>query len=204
MGPAPSQDLSTASVALRDRPPASLVRRAAARAIDLATVFFLMWALVVTRVLFFMDRLSDRIHPDPWGRAFVATVTFVVLATVYEIVFLVANKGQTPGKDIMKLRVIRRAEGDDVGPVPRRRPVVGARRRPPRAASGARRRAGRRHCPARAGPSPPQPRGSPGGDGGGALRPRPGGPGQQGRVAPSPSAPDVGDGDAERSGDQEH
>jgi uncharacterized RDD family membrane protein YckC len=83
-----------------------LARRVAARAIDAATVFFLLWALVVVRVLWFMDFLSDRVDPEPWGRAFVATATFVVFSAVYEVIFLVHNKGQTPGKDIMKVRVV--------------------------------------------------------------------------------------------------
>ena len=93
---------------------APLARRAAARAIDAATVLFTLWALVVLRVFWWMDGLSDRVHPEPWGRAFGATLTFVVLSGVYEVVFLVASKGQTPGKDLMKLRVVPRHGGEAV------------------------------------------------------------------------------------------
>jgi uncharacterized RDD family membrane protein YckC len=87
------------------RPLAAVWRRAAARAIDAATVFFLLWALVVLHVLWFMDDASNHVAPRPWGRGFVATVTFVVLAAAYEVLFLTRNQGRTPGKDILKIRV---------------------------------------------------------------------------------------------------
>lgn len=72
-----------------------------------------MWALVVLQVFWFMDELSGRVDPEPWGRAFVATVTFVVLHGVYEVTFLTLNQGQTPGRDLLRIRVVP-ARGDDV------------------------------------------------------------------------------------------
>lgn len=89
-------------------------RRVAARGIDVLTVLFTMWALVVLQVFWFMDSLSDRLDPEPWGRAFVATALFAVLYALYEIVFLVHSKGQTPGRDVMKLRVIGRDGAEHV------------------------------------------------------------------------------------------
>jgi uncharacterized RDD family membrane protein YckC len=73
--------------------------------------------LVVTQLFWFMDKLSDRLDPEPWKRGFVATLTFVVLSGIYEVVFLVHNKGQTPGKDIMKLRVVPTDGRLDIAPV---------------------------------------------------------------------------------------
>lgn len=95
---------------LLDAPSAALWRRVAARAVDTATVFFLLWVLVVLQILWFMDDLSDRLDPEPWGRAFPATVAFVVLSAAYEVVFLRGNDGQTPGKDLLNVRVVRRAD----------------------------------------------------------------------------------------------
>lgn len=91
---------------LHQRPPATPWRRVAARAIDAATVVTLLWTLVVTHALWFMPELTDRFQPEPWGRSFVATLAFLVLAAIYEAVFVVRNEGQTPGKDLMDLRVV--------------------------------------------------------------------------------------------------
>jgi len=93
-------------------PPAEVVRRVVARVADAATIFFLMWALSLLRVFWFIPSWSDDVDPDPWGRAFVATVTFVVLYVVYEVVFLHWNKGQTPGRDWMDVRVVAHGGGD--------------------------------------------------------------------------------------------
>jgi uncharacterized RDD family membrane protein YckC len=106
MGPEASEDLTASTVALLDRPTAALWRRATARAIDAATVFFMLWALVVSHVFWFMGDLSDRVDPSPWRRAFVATVTYVVMYAAYEVVFLTRSMGQTPGRDVMKVRVV--------------------------------------------------------------------------------------------------
>lgn len=100
-----------------DGGPARPWRRLAALAIDAATVATVLWVLVVLHVLWFMDDWSARIQPGPWGRGFVATLAFCVLAMVYETVFVVANHGQTPGKDIMNLRVVGSSGGGPIGPL---------------------------------------------------------------------------------------
>jgi uncharacterized RDD family membrane protein YckC len=91
---------------LAHRPRAAHWPRLAARVIDLATVLTVLWGLVVLQVFWFMGDLSSRVDPAPWGRGFVPTVFFVVMLGAYEIVFLVHSRGQTPGMDIMKLRVV--------------------------------------------------------------------------------------------------
>jgi uncharacterized RDD family membrane protein YckC len=106
MGPETNQDLTASTVALPDRPTAALWRRGTARAIDMVTVFFVLWALVVSHVFWFMGDLSDRVDPSPWGRAFVATLTYLVMYIVYEVVFLTRSMGQPPGRDVMKVRVV--------------------------------------------------------------------------------------------------
>lgn len=110
--PVPRAADDTTSVGL----PAALWRRAAARLVDAAIVFFVLWALVVLRVFWFMGALSERLDPQPWGRAFVPTVAFVVLHLTYEVVFLTWNKGQTPAKEHFKIRVVRQHEPGDPGP----------------------------------------------------------------------------------------
>jgi uncharacterized RDD family membrane protein YckC len=81
--------------------------------VDAAVVFFVLWTLVVLRVLWFMGSLSDDVHPEPWGRAFVPTVAFVALFLAYEVVYLAYNRGQTPGKELLKVRVVRAADHGD-------------------------------------------------------------------------------------------
>ena len=104
------------------RPPAPLWRRAGARLVDALTVFFLLWLLVVVRILWFMDDLSEAVDPDPWGRAFVATVLFTVLVTAYDVVFTRWDRGQTPGRDLFDVRVVPAGATDE--PVPLGRAVV--------------------------------------------------------------------------------
>ncbi len=90
---------------------APLWRRGLARLVDLATVFFVLWTLVVLQLLWFMHELSIRVDPAPWGRAFAPLVVFVVLSAVYDVVFLRWNAGQTPGKQLMRVRVVHRSDG---------------------------------------------------------------------------------------------
>lgn len=97
------------------RPPAAIWRRAAARAADAAVVFFVLWALSVLQVLWFVGPLSESVAPEPWGRAFVATAIFVGLLLIYEIVYVTWNQGQTPGKERFKVRVVRHADQSGVG-----------------------------------------------------------------------------------------
>lgn len=75
----------------------------------------MLWAAVVSHLFWFMGSLSDRFQPEPWGRAFVPTCTFVVLHGIYEWMFHVHNNGQTPGKDIMKLRLVTVDEHNTLG-----------------------------------------------------------------------------------------
>ena len=97
-------------VDLRARPVAPLWRRLVARLLDMFTTFFLTFALVVIVFVWFLDDLAQAVDPDPWGRAFIATVLYVMVATVYEVVFL-WQRGQTPGKDAMNVRVISDTDG---------------------------------------------------------------------------------------------
>lgn len=82
------------------------VRRVLARLLDAATVFALLWMLAVLRVLWFLGDLADRYPRGPWGSAFVPALAYGALAFVYEVVFLVSNRGQTPAKDALHLRVV--------------------------------------------------------------------------------------------------
>lgn len=87
------------------RGPARLaLRRLAARVVDLFTVFFLTFALAVTALFAVMPALTDALDIGPWGRTLAPTLLFVMIAVVYETVF-VSLRGQTPGKDLLCLRV---------------------------------------------------------------------------------------------------
>ena len=101
--------MSTSIPAEQLRPP-SLRRRAAARAVDLTTVFTLIWALATIRVLFHIPLWSDDIAPSPWGRSFLFVVTFTLAYLVYEVVY-VSQTGATPGKDLMRLQVLDSSSG---------------------------------------------------------------------------------------------
>jgi len=92
---------------------APLWRRLVARGIDMGAVFGWMWMLGIVHVLFHLPLWSDRISPDPWGRGFLAVVTYVVFLGAYEIAFT-AHDGATLGKEIMGLRVVR--DGTDLTP----------------------------------------------------------------------------------------
>lgn len=90
-------------------------RRLIARAVDLFTVFFLTFALAVTALFFVMAPLTEVLDVGPWGTALAPTLLFVVVAAVYETVF-VAQRGQTPGKDLLGLRITHTADAVDVVP----------------------------------------------------------------------------------------
>jgi uncharacterized RDD family membrane protein YckC len=109
-------DVPVAPAEPQTHPPAALWRRAAARLLDAAVVFFVLWVLVVLRVLWFMGGLAEDVDPEPWGTAFVPTVAFVVLFLAYEVVYLVRNQGQTPGKELLKVRVVRHGADGPIGP----------------------------------------------------------------------------------------
>jgi uncharacterized RDD family membrane protein YckC len=90
---------------------AAFWRRVLARLLDSLAVFWIEFALVVMGAAFWVAPLTDRIHPGPWGRAFVATITYAVFLVIYEVVFITAN-GQTPGKDLLKIKVVRVVDGE--------------------------------------------------------------------------------------------
>lgn len=94
----------------QQRPLGSLWRRLAARLLDMFTTFFLTFALVLLVFVWFLDGLSETLDPAPWGRGFVALLLYIIVSTAYEVVF-VSQRGQTPGKDVMKLKVIHDASG---------------------------------------------------------------------------------------------
>src|SRR5207249_1442493 len=91
---------------------AALWRRGLARFLDLSIVLTVLFMMVVIRVFWFVPRLVDAYHPEPWGRALVPQATFVVLSAVLEVTFLRWSLGQTPGRDRMKVRVTRLGDAD--------------------------------------------------------------------------------------------
>ena len=96
-------------------PVAAVWRRALARIIDAVTVFFIQWMLTVIQLLWFMDDVSSRWQPEPWGRATAAILGYVFFHFVYTMVFLRWNEGQTPAMDLMKLRAVRTKDGSHLG-----------------------------------------------------------------------------------------
>jgi uncharacterized RDD family membrane protein YckC len=108
---------------VRDRPdnrhldgtPAAWWRRGLARLLDQLVVLTVLFMCVVIQIFWFVPRLVDDHHPDPWGRALVPQVTFVVLTAILEVTFLRWSLGQTPGRDRMQVRVVR-DRGPDAGP----------------------------------------------------------------------------------------
>jgi uncharacterized RDD family membrane protein YckC len=75
------------------------------------TVLFVSLAVVLIGLAPLMSAVSERLAPEPWGGAFAATILYCVVATVYEVTFL-AVRGQTPGKDLLNLRVIDASTGE--------------------------------------------------------------------------------------------
>ncbi|MXZ79030.1 MAG: RDD family protein [Acidimicrobiia bacterium] len=96
-------------------PVAAVWRRALARIIDAVTVFFIQWMLTVIQLLWFMDDVSTRWQPEPWGRATAAILGYIFFHFVYTMVFLRWNEGQTPAMDLMKLRAVRTKDGGHLG-----------------------------------------------------------------------------------------
>lgn len=121
-------DPSTRAVA----PPGRLslaARRLLARAIDLFTVFFLTFALAVTVLVAITGPLTSALDVGPWGRTLGPVLLFTGVGLLYETVFIAA-RGQTPGKDVLHIRVVDAATGEtpDVGAALRRSVIVGATR----------------------------------------------------------------------------
>ena len=96
-------------------PVAAVWRRALARLIDAITVFFIQWMLTVIQILWFMEDVSNRWQPEPWGRATAAILGYIFFHFVYTMVFLRWNEGQTPAMDLMKLRAVRTKDGSHLG-----------------------------------------------------------------------------------------
>jgi uncharacterized RDD family membrane protein YckC len=81
-------------------------RRLIARVLDQLAVLTLQMMLTLTML---QSPLTDRLYrrePEPWRSSFGPIVVYASLTLVYEVVF-VAARGQTPGKDVMKVRVER-------------------------------------------------------------------------------------------------
>ncbi len=83
--------------------PATAFQRLAARAIDAVVVLFILFLLVITHIFWYMDELSDAHQYSPWGRSFIASVSYLGLYIIYEAVFHTYNRGQTPGKLAMNI-----------------------------------------------------------------------------------------------------
>ena len=102
------------------RPIAALWRRVAARGLDMLAIFWLQFAIAILLAGFGVPLRVDG-SPEPWGQAFVGYVVYVSLFAIYETVYLVM-RGQTPGKEFLKLRVVDATTGANptVGQVVRR------------------------------------------------------------------------------------
>lgn len=87
-----------------------MARRLAARLVDTIAVATWMFALSIAHIFIHLQLWSDSVTPEPWGRWFLATVTFVVLYAVYEIGFI-TRTGSTPGKDLLGVRVVDASTG---------------------------------------------------------------------------------------------
>ncbi len=96
-------------------------RRIVAFMLDALVVFWLQFALTILGVLWYIDSSTEIVDgqtirhvshrgPQPWGDDFAPLVTFIVLAFIYEVVFIAA-RGQTPAKERLKIRVTRVADG---------------------------------------------------------------------------------------------
>jgi uncharacterized RDD family membrane protein YckC len=107
VGPSTTEALNEAPTSPARPAAAPLWRRAIARLLDVLTVFFLLWGMVVLHVVWFLGDLSARFAPEPWGQLFVATIMFTILHGIYEVSFLTRNGGQTPGKELCRVRVVR-------------------------------------------------------------------------------------------------
>lgn len=92
--------------AVQLHPSAPMWRRAIARALDAATMLMILWVVSILLTPLFMKGLVARVASGPWGRSLAPTVLFVAIAISYEAVFVCRNLGQTPGKDVMNVRVV--------------------------------------------------------------------------------------------------
>ncbi len=86
--------------------PATAFQRLAARAIDAVIVLFILFLLVITQIFWYMNELSDAHQYSPWGRSFIASISYIGLYVIYEAVFHTYNRGQTPGKLLMNIYLV--------------------------------------------------------------------------------------------------
>lgn len=86
-------------------------RRVLARVADILTVVVWVWALSVAHVLLHLTRWSDSITPEPWGGTFLFALTVAAVSIGYEVAF-VSRTGSTPGKDLMRLKVLDAHTGE--------------------------------------------------------------------------------------------
>ncbi len=82
-----------------------VIRRVLARVLDLFTILFLTFALSVSVLVTVMRSITSTLDVGPWGRTLGPVVVFAIVAWLYETAF-VALRGQTPGKDVLHVRVV--------------------------------------------------------------------------------------------------
>jgi uncharacterized RDD family membrane protein YckC len=79
-------------------------RRLAARVVDWAIVWALFFCMQVMGLSFWILDNSERISPRPWGRWFLPTLTVAALSAAADVLYT-TKLGQTPGKDLLGIRV---------------------------------------------------------------------------------------------------
>ena len=84
---------------------APMWRRLMARIVDVTAVATWLFALSIAHIFLHLQLWSDTVTPEPWGNWFLVTMTFFVCYAAYEIVFI-CKAGATPGKDLLRIRVI--------------------------------------------------------------------------------------------------
>lgn len=92
--------------------PVAYWRRIVARVLDVLVIFWLQLAFTVVGLFWFVNDASQSVDPRPWGNDFVPLIIFIVMSIGYEVLFI-TKRGQTPGKDVMKIRVARVADGEN-------------------------------------------------------------------------------------------
>lgn len=98
-----------------------LWRRAAAFALDSLVVLCIQLAFTIMGVFWYIRSTTDVVDgrdvvtaryptPSPWGIDFAPLMTFIGLAILYEVIF-VWKRGQTPAKELLKIKVTRVSDG---------------------------------------------------------------------------------------------
>jgi uncharacterized RDD family membrane protein YckC len=106
-----------------DLAPVPFWRRVVAFALDSLVVITVQMSLTIAGLLWYIESsrtftddgrtITDTkyVGPAPWGRDFAPLFTFIALAFIYEVIFI-WKRGQTPGKERMKIRVTRVDDGE--------------------------------------------------------------------------------------------